>query len=357
MYMELLKMKRSMNGGFNYLIPNFRHECGVHCTSSAIRDVFEFHGFNMSEAMVFGLGSGLGLGFGKIGTEIPMIGGRQYKFEDNLCKLLNIKLNKFQTTNEEEGWLRLKKMLENNIPAAVNVDMAYLPYQQLPEDFHFGQHAIVVAGYSPEKSTVLIADTQFPDLKEISLEELNAARNSSYDRWMDPRNFIYEFSFSESLPDFKDVIPKAIQNNGKNIQKKSRMMRIFGMTGGLDAISKFSQSLEILPTLSGITLQERCSEISGFISDYGTGGGLFRYLYSRFLNESAKICNDDSLTKLGEHYENLGDEWEEISKNMRRIPELNENEIQPVLDNLTDILNNIRKLELDGARRLQEYSG
>ena len=48
---------------------------------------------------------------------------------------------------------------------AINVDMAYLPYEQLPEGFYFGQHAIVVAGYNSETSNVLIADTDFPILK------------------------------------------------------------------------------------------------------------------------------------------------------------------------------------------------
>ena len=340
-----------------HLIAKFRHVPGVHCTSSAIRDVFEFHGFNISEALVFGLGSGLGLSYGKIGSKNPIIGGRQYKFEDNLYNLLNIKLNKFQTTNKEEGWLRLKSMIENNIPAAINVDMAYLSYQELPEDFHFGQHAIVIAGYNPEKSTVLIADTQFPDLKEISLEDLNSARNSTYDRWMDPRNFIYEFSFPESIPDLKEVIPTAIRINGKNLQKKSRMTRIFGITNGLDAISKFSKNLEMLPALKSSALQERCNEIAGFISEYGTGGGLFRYLYSQFLQESADMFNDESLIELGEYYKSLGDKWEEVSQNILRIPEFSGQERNQVIRIVVDILNKIKLLELKGAQKLQEYSG
>ncbi|MHA2245098.1 MAG: BtrH N-terminal domain-containing protein [Candidatus Hodarchaeales archaeon] len=340
-----------------HLIPKFRHVPGVHCTSSAIRDVFEFQGFNISEAMVFGLGSGLGLSYGKIGSKNPIIGGRQYKFEDNLCKILNIKLNKFQTTSKEEGWLRLKSMLENNTPAVINVDMAYLSYQELPEDFHFGQHAVVIAGYNPEKSTVLIADTQFPDRKEISLEDLDSARNSTYDRWMDPRNFIYEFTFTESLPDLKEVIPNAIRKNGKNLQKKSRMMRILGMTNGIDAIIKFSQSLEMLPTLTDSVLHERCDEITGFISEYGTGGGLFRYLFSQFLDESAEICNEDSLIKLGEYYKSLGDKWEEVSQSIQQIPESTDQEKNQLVRIIMDILNKIKIFELKGAQKLQDYSG
>lgn len=340
-----------------YSIPNFLHVPGAHCTSSAIRDIFEFHGLIMNEAMIFGLGSGLGLGYGKLGSENPIVSGRQYKFEDNLCKLLNIELHKFMTTNKEEGWQRLKERIENGTPTAINVDMAYLPYQQLPKGFHFGQHAIVVAGYNSENSRVLIADTQFPDLQEISFEDLIRARNSSYSRWMDPRNFMYEFTFPEKVPELKDVIPIAIRKNGQNILKKSRMMRIFGMTNGLDAIDKFAQDLEKLSTLSNSALQERCDEIAGFISEYGTGGGLFRLLYSRFLKKSADICNDPSLIILGEYYQNLADKWEEVSQNVLRIPESLDQERNQVILVVVDILNKIKLLEHKGAQKLQDYSG
>ncbi len=355
--LELLNMTNDNEKIKTSSIPNFNHIPGVHCTSSAIRDVFEFHGLNMSEAMIFGLGSGMGLGYGKLGRENPIIGGRQYKFEDNLCNLLNIGLNKFTTSNKEEGWQQLKEMLENDLPATINVDMAYLPYQELPEDFHFGQHAIVVAGYNSENSTVLIADTHFPDLKEISLEDLTKARNSSYSRWMDPRNFIYEFTFpgEGEIPDFKDIIPIAIRKTGENIQKKSRIMRIFRMTNGLEAISKFSQSLERLPSLTNSVLQERCNEIAGFISEYGTGGGLFRYLYSQFLQESAEMCNDNSLIELGDYYKKLGDKWEEVSQNVLKIPESSDQERNQVALIVVDILNKIKILELKGAKKLQGY--
>ncbi|UCG02122.1 MAG: DUF4872 domain-containing protein [Candidatus Heimdallarchaeota archaeon] len=338
----------------NYPISNFRHVPGVHCTSSAIRDVFEFHGLTMSEAMIFGLGSGLGLGYGKLGSENPIMGGRQYRFEDNLCKLLNIELHKFMTNNKEEGWHRLRERIENGIPTAINVDMAYLPYQQLPKGFHFGQHAIVVAGYNPENSKVLIADTHFPDLQKISLDDLARARNSSYSRWMDPRNFMYEFSFPEKVPDPKDVILIAIQKNGQNILKKSRMMRIFGTTNGIDAITKFVLDLEKLSIMSNPKLQERCDEIAGFISDYGTGGGLFRLLYSQFLEESAEFY--PSLDSLGEFYKNLGMKWEEISQTVQRIPDSSDQERNQIILVVVDILNKIKILEQKGAQKLQGYS-
>jgi hypothetical protein len=340
-----------------YLIEGFKHVPGVHCTSSAIRNIFEFHGFPMSEAMTFGLGSGLGLGFMKFKGIGSTIGGRQYKFEDNLCKLLNIQLNKFQTTNPEEGMYKLKSMLEKNIPAAINLDMAYLPYQELPEGFHFGQHAVVVCGYNPKNSTVLIADTQFPDIKEVTFNNLDAARNSQYDRWMDPRNFIYEFDFPDSLPDLKEVIPIAIRLNGKNLQQKGRMMRIFGITNGIDAISKFSKSLESWLNLTTKELEDRSRDTAGFISDYGTGGRLFRYLYARFLQEAADIQRDNSLADLGKSYKDLGDKWEEVSKILRDMVQIPKEEINQAIETTQYKLVEIKSLELQYALKLQNYSG
>ncbi|MEJ2279795.1 MAG: BtrH N-terminal domain-containing protein [Candidatus Lokiarchaeota archaeon] len=45
------------------IVNNFVHRVGAHCESSAMRDLFEFYGFNMSEAMAFGLDATLGFGF------------------------------------------------------------------------------------------------------------------------------------------------------------------------------------------------------------------------------------------------------------------------------------------------------
>lgn len=37
------------------MVKGFVHRPGVHCVSSSLRDVFEFHGHKFSEEMVFGL--------------------------------------------------------------------------------------------------------------------------------------------------------------------------------------------------------------------------------------------------------------------------------------------------------------
>jgi hypothetical protein len=46
-----------------HMISNFVHKIGYHCESSSMRDLFEFHGFPISEAMAFGLDATMGFGF------------------------------------------------------------------------------------------------------------------------------------------------------------------------------------------------------------------------------------------------------------------------------------------------------
>ena len=52
-----------MNLAQKHLINNFVHKVGEHCESSSMRDLFEFYGFPMSEAMAFGLDATMGFGF------------------------------------------------------------------------------------------------------------------------------------------------------------------------------------------------------------------------------------------------------------------------------------------------------
>jgi len=34
----------------------------------------------------------------------------------------------------------------------ITVEMGYLPYLDLPDDYHFGAHAVAVADYDPDSS-------------------------------------------------------------------------------------------------------------------------------------------------------------------------------------------------------------
>ena len=340
-------------------IKGFMHRPGVHCASSALRNLFEFYGINLSEAMIFGLGAGLGIGYLKFPKQNPMIGGRRQKIEDQLGKALNIPFNGYRTKDASEGWLKLKKSLEDGQPQTINIDMFYLPYakHELPspdgEEFHFGQHVITVCGFDPENETVFVTDTHHEDILEVPIEDLTKGRNSSYNKWMDPYNFIYEYDFSNVNYDLKSAIRESIRFNGKDLLKNTRFMSLLGINGGTKGLEKFAKDIEKWIKLPDNELANRCEEIQGYISKYGTGGGFFRLLYSKFLKECSEIMEDQHLLELSKFYENLGNSWEQLSLKFTKLPS-NDTKLSAIME-IQQNLEEIIELEKKGASMLANY--
>jgi hypothetical protein len=45
----------------------------------------------------------------------------------------------------------------------------------------------------------------------------------------------------------------------------------------------------------------------------GTGGGLFRYMYARFLEEAAERTADQALGDVAAHLHEAGDHWQDVA--------------------------------------------
>ena len=170
------------------LIDGYTHHPGVHCISTAFSNILRFNGFNITEAMGFGLGDRLGLYYSTMLTGTPILSGYKYKFEERACKRLDIKLQNWNTDDPEKGWIKLLERLKKGIPTMIYADMAFLDYLDFPEGEHFGQHGIVICGYDHEEQTVLVSDTEHKDIKEQSIENLKQARSFKFNKWIDPRN-------------------------------------------------------------------------------------------------------------------------------------------------------------------------
>ena len=350
---------------FEGVIEGFRHEPGVHCTSSAVRDVFEFHGWKMSEAMIFGIGSGMTLAYLKIPKMEPFFGGRNRDFVKDLCSSLSVSVNEFKSKKEIEGWERLKLHLDNNRPSVIDIDMGYLNYQKagLPsEDFHFGGHTIAVCGHDSHQNSVFVADTHFAMIQEVSYEELTKGRNSTIDRFMAPNNLIYEFKFPVNIPDLANIIENVLHRTGTCLQSKSgRMLRLIGVNSGTTALDVLIKDLDSWYKLPNEKLKSRCIQQAGFIGtkvhNYGTGGGLFRYLFSQFLAESAEELNDKSLHHLARFYRNLGERWETCAQLFASLGgDLNKSQQAATINQIKGALSEIKNLEEEGASNLLSYS-
>jgi hypothetical protein len=54
-----------------------------------------------------------------------------------------------------------------------------------------------------------------------------------------------------------------------------------------------------------------------FVTVAGTGGGLFRYMYGRFLKEAAGIVSIREFARLGDEMIGCGDMWKEFALPMK----------------------------------------
>ena len=287
-----------------HLVNDFIHRVGYHCESSSMRDLFEFYGYPMSEPMAFGLDATMGFGFFDTTNSVSFIpesdipfflGGKQGTIEPNslACRLLGIKLRKQSFTSANKAWEESKKLLIQNIPLILKVDLGYLPYFEEEGDIHFGGHAITLAGYDEEAGIAYVGDSEYEGFQEVPINQLMEARSSEHGpKFMHPSNAQYSMM---RRPDGKHpplaagvkvAIKKVVDN----------MLRPSVNTNGIQGLKQFVASIpQWKAKLQGLAKDPLEKPISrarlmfellhGYIETWGTGGASFRNLYSQFLEE------------------------------------------------------------------------
>ena len=287
-----------------YLVKDFVHRVGHHCESSSMRDLFEYYGFPMSEAMAFGLDATMGFGFFDTTNNVSFIpesdvpfflGGKQGTIEPNslACRLLGITLRKQSFTSADKAWEESKKLINQHIPLILQIDLGYLPYFEEEGEIHFGGHAITLAGYDEEKGIAYVGDTEYDGFQEITIEKLKEGRSSEYGpKFMRPNNT--QFSMKRrpdgKHPPLAAAVKVAIQKVVNN------MLRPSVNNNGIQGLKLFASSIpQWEEKLSGESKDPEGKRISrsrlmfelihGYIETWGTGGASFRNLYKEYLEE------------------------------------------------------------------------
>ncbi len=316
-------------------VKGFIHRPGVHCDSSALRDVFECHGFRFSEAMIFGLGSGLGFIYWKSKQmPYPFAGGRIGDLDENLCSNLGVTMKVHKTTSRKRAYQALKELISQDVPVLIHVDMPYLKYLGLPEEAHFGAHSVVVAGIDEERGITFIADTAFRDLQTATLKELEEARASKA-KPFPAENKWFTFEFPPKLTPIDQATKNAIRKTVENMLYPP--VRNFGVKG----IRRFATEIIKWPKEYPPEKFPSLYEVAyGFIEEFGTGGGCFRYLYSKFLKEAGEVLEDERLADSSKKYHEVGEKWTHVARLIRDIPRMAKKNSEEAWRILLEIANN-----------------
>jgi len=208
-------------------------------------------------------------------------------------------------------------LISNDIPVMIHVDMPYLKYLGLPEQAHFGAHVVVIAGIDEDKGVTYIADMALKGLQTATLRELEDARSSTF-KPFPPENKWFTFEFPDKLTQIDAAIKNAITKTAKSMFYPP--IKNLGVKG----INYFANEIVKWPKLfpPENALFRQLYEVNYvMMEENGTGGGLFRYLYSKFLKEAGEILNNKKLADLAQRYHQIGQKWTTIAKLVRETPE------------------------------------
>ena len=291
---------------------------GYHCQTNSLAKIFHYNNHPLSEDMILGLGAGMGFIYWKMkmgSSTYVFLGGRgnNKDFFTDVGKRTRVQIRAVSTGSAKKAETSLLLKLEKREPVMLFGDMGFLPWFHFPQEYHFGGHTFVVCGYDADNAVVLASDMDHsaPGLKKgfyapITLEQLRKARRSKF-KPFPPKNTYLEFDFSTyHQPEAKDIYAAIKQTVESQMNPPIKNMGVKGIRYASDELLKWPDMFE------EYDLRMNLFSLYIFIEIGGTGGGCFRYMYSRFLKESAKITKNNRLSKLAEGFQRAGDMFSEI---------------------------------------------
>ncbi|WP_350275844.1 BtrH N-terminal domain-containing protein [Kribbella sp. HUAS MG21] len=296
-----------------------------HCVTGSLKHVYDFHGYPISEELLLGLGAGLGFMYFHFKGSDPFYGGRannasprEEGLEKTAGRRTGVAVTARSTSSARVAETELRRLLEAGEPVLLYVDMGFLPYFDLPDGYHFGGHVVVAAGYDQATGQVLIADRE-TQLHPVDWAALEKARGSAY-RPFPPRHTWYTFDFGSAREPRATDVRTAIAEVCDGMLEPP--ISNFGVRGIRKAIR---ETMRWPDTLGTDALRRACFNTALLIDARGgTGGGIFRYLYARFLGEAAVITGEARLDDLGNELAAIGDLWEDVAATFAAAAELDD---------------------------------
>ncbi|MEW2555330.1 BtrH N-terminal domain-containing protein [Streptomyces zhihengii] len=258
----------------------------AHCETTALNVLLRHEGLELSEPMLFGLGSGLSFVYWDArNMDFPFLGGRVKPFEltRNLAARLGLELDVRETASPRRAWENMTAPLDAGRPVGLQLDSYHLEY--FTTRVHFGGHVVAVYGYD-DRTAYLVDTAQQGGAVTTGLASLAEARSARGP--MTARHRSFTLAVPGDAPAPRDRIVPAvtacadaflhppIANLGhRGIEKAGRLVRTWHRRTDDPGRDLRRAAL----------LMERG----------GTGGALFRNLYRDFLAECAGLLESRRL--------------------------------------------------------------
>jgi len=331
---------------------DFIHKPSGHCENGVVSNLLRFYGIEMSEAMVFGLGSGLffaHMPFIRLhGMAVTSFRPMPGDIFSRVLSILNIKIKRYKFREKEKAMHVLDSLLEKGTPVGMLVGVYHLPYFPREYRFHFNAHNICVIGKEGDIYTV--SDPVVMDKCTLSFEELKLVRFAS--GTYPPKGRMYHIADLTSKCDISaDTIKRAILKNCNRMLKIP--VPLFGVKG-IRYLAGRMRSWERRMGSKRAALN--LAQIVRMNEEIGTGGAGFRFIYAAFLQEASLLINDPRLRDISAEMTSAGDMWRDFSYHAARLIKKRDNELV-TYDLLADKLISIANKEESIFRTLTKVCG
>ena len=325
----------------------FEHHQAAHCENGVASNLLKNKGLNISEPMIFGIGSGLFFVYLPF-LKINFAPGFSYRpmpgtIFSKAAKRLGIKIKREKFSNPNEAQKALERNLQNGIPTGLQVGVFNLTYFPEEYKFHFNAHNLVV--YGKENGQFLISDPVMDfatSLSEPELEKVRYAKGA-----LPPKGHMY---YPIHIPENIDLKPAIISGIKETCNKMLAPVPLIGVK----AIRWVAKSIPKWADKKGAKVTNHyLGQLIRMQEEIGTGGGGFRFIYGAFLQEAADILENEQLRELSKEITAIGDLWRDFAVDIARVYK-NRNSKDNIYHELSKSMLHIADLEEEFFKKLKK---
>ncbi|MEU6674090.1 BtrH N-terminal domain-containing protein [Streptomyces sp. NPDC046925] len=275
-----------------------------HCETTALGVLLRHEGLDLSESMLFGLGSGLSfIYWDSKAMGFPFLGGRVKPFEltRNLATVLGLELVVAETTSPRKGWQNVATPIDAGRPVGLQLDSYHLDY--FSTKVHFGGHVVAMYGYAEENA--YLVDTA-PQGGAVTTGLAGLARARAERGPMTARHRSFTLTAPGGLPSPQDRIIPAIKTCADAFLNPP--IANLGHRGIGKAAQQVPKWLERSDNPG-----EDLPRAAVLMEKAGTGGALFRNLYRDFLAECAQLIDSRHLRTGHSLYGEAAGLWSQVA--------------------------------------------
>ncbi|MFC8244684.1 BtrH N-terminal domain-containing protein [Streptomyces chartreusis] len=311
-----------------------------HCETTALGVLLRHEGLNLSEPMLFGLGSGLSfIYWDSKGMSFPFLGGRVKPFEltRNLAAALGLELLVEETTSARKAWQNVVAPIDAGRPVALQLDSYHLDY--FSTKVHFGGHVVAMYGYDEQDAYLVDTD---PQGGAVTTSLASLARARAERGHMTAKHRSFTITVPRSLRTPQDRIIPAIKNCADAfLNPPIANLGHRGIEKTAKQVPKWLQRSD--------NPQEDLPRAAVLMEKAGTGGALFRNLYRDFLAECAQLVGSSHLRTGHRLYTEAATLWTQVAALIAAAGESGD------VKNLTkagSILHELSRIERDAMQAL-----